>query len=196
MAVAANALWNLPPVTPVMLQPFRTEDTIPLIGVFVVVSPAGVADVRRAVPGFLELSGFNRRIFDAIPHACVIFDRDLRIVEANPLYTKITMVERNRMLGRYVFDVFPENPNDPSADGKKVALESFSTVLTHKVLHHMPFQRYDIRDRSGYYVERYWKPTNCPVLDHDGKVEFILQSVEDMTGVMKRFRPLFTTPTP
>jgi hypothetical protein len=28
---------------------------------------------------------------------------------------------------------------------------------------------------------RYWKPTNIPILDHNGEVEFILHHAEDVT---------------
>lgn len=154
--------------------------------------PVG-AGVQQSVSEY-RLLGLDKHIVEAFPHPCLILDRRFRIVEANSLYTKATMVDRARVLGRYLFDVFPENPFDPTADGMRNVMGSFSMVLSHKLTHHMPYQRYDIKDRNGLYVERYWKPTNSPVLDKDGEVEFILQSVEDVTAVMKRFKPLFTTP--
>ncbi len=42
---------------------------------------------------------------------------DLTIVAASDAYLRATMTERENILGRHLFDVFPENPADSSATG-------------------------------------------------------------------------------
>ena len=47
--------------------------------------------------------------------------------------------------------------------------------------HTMPVQRYDVRDMSGRFVEKYWEPVNTPILDQNGNLIFILHHAEDVT---------------
>jgi signal transduction histidine kinase len=48
----------------------------------------------------------------------------------------------------------------------------------------MPLQRYDVRDRSGEFVERYWTPINSPAISADGTVLAVVHRVEDVTRLV------------
>lgn len=50
----------------------------------------------------------------------------------------------------------------------------------------MAVQRYDIRDASGTFLERYWQPINTPIHDAHGELVFLLHHVEDVTEQMAR----------
>jgi PAS domain S-box-containing protein len=122
-----------------------------------------------------------RRIFEAAPQGTLLLAPDLTIVEANRAYLRATMTERAGIVGRPLFDVFPDNPDDPDASGVRNLAASLDAVLREKAQHVMPVQRYDVRRPDGGWDVRYWKPTNFPVLDGGGEVELIVHQVEDVT---------------
>lgn len=127
-----------------------------------------------------------RRIFDDAPQCFLLLAPDLTIVEANRAYLHATMTVPAMIVGRPLFEVFPDNPGDPEASGVRNLSESLAAVLRDKTAHVMSVQRYDIRHPDGRWDMRYWKPTNTPLLDAAGAVEFILHHVEDVTQVVAR----------
>jgi signal transduction histidine kinase len=115
---------------------------------------------------------------------------DFHIVAATDAYLRATMTTRDVILGRHLFDVFPDNPADSGATGVKNLRASLERVLASGAPDTMAPQKYAIRrpavEGSGF-EERYWLPTNSPVFDDAGNVEFIMHRVEDVTDVV-RFR--------
>jgi light-regulated signal transduction histidine kinase (bacteriophytochrome) len=53
----------------------------------------------------------------------------------------------------------------------------------------MAIQKYDVRKPDGAFVERYWSPINSPVLGGDGKLEYIIHRVEDVTAFVQQRSP-------
>lgn len=121
--------------------------------------------------------------FDRSPHPYVLLDPGpgLQIVDINAAYAKATLIERASVLGRSLFEVFPDNPDDRLADGVSNLYASLRTVAQTGRPHAMAVQRYDIRDPDGYFIERHWQPINSPIQDEDGRVVFLLHQVEDVT---------------
>jgi PAS domain S-box-containing protein len=133
-----------------------------------------------------------RRLFESLPGSYLILTPDLRIVAVSDAYLRATKTHREALLGRYVFDAFPDNPDDPQATGTKNLHASLMRVLTNKVADTMAVQKYDIRrpaSEGGGFEERYWSPINSPVLDDSDEVAFIIHRVEDVTDYI-RFREL------
>ncbi len=106
----------------------------------------------------------------------------LRILDASDAYAAATMTVRSELRGRHLFDVFPDNPDDPSADGVANLYASLRTAAESRRPHVMPVQRYDVRGDDGVFVERHWRPTNSPVLDSDDHLIALLHHVEDVTS--------------
>lgn len=106
----------------------------------------------------------------------------LRILAASEAYAAGTMTDRKDLRGRRLFEVFPDNPGDPSADGVANLHASLRTAAQTLTPHEMPIQRYDVRGPDGAFVERYWRPVNSPILDDDGNVVALLHHVEDVTA--------------
>lgn len=77
--------------------------------------------------------------------------------------------------------MFPDNPDDPLADGVSNLYASLRIVAQTGRPHAMAVQRYDIRDPDGSFVERYWQPINSAIVDEDGRLTFLLHHVEDVT---------------
>lgn len=127
-----------------------------------------------------------RIVFDNVHHPYLLLAPDFTIIEANSAFLRATITDLALISRRHVFDVFPDNPNDPDADGVRNLSASLCTVLTTKRPNFMAPQRYDIRRSDGRWEERHWKLVNLPVLDVNGEVEFIINHAEDIT----RQRPL------
>lgn len=73
-----------------------------------------------------------KSIFDSLPDLYLLLDRDFNIVEVSDAYLQATMVSRKQILGKNVFDAFPDNPNDPKATGAKNLYASLLRVLKNK----------------------------------------------------------------
>lgn len=65
-----------------------------------------------------------KAIFSATASAYLILDTDMTIVEVNDAYLAATGRTRKSVLGRHIFDAFPENPNDRQAVGVERLRES------------------------------------------------------------------------
>ena len=52
-------------------------------------------------------------LFEQVPALYMVLDPQLHIVAASHAYLQATGTRREAIMGRYVFDVFPDNPDDP-----------------------------------------------------------------------------------
>jgi len=127
-------------------------------------------------------------LFESAPGLYLVLTPALTIVAVSDAYLKATMTKREEILGRGLFEVFPDNPDDPAATGVRNLRVSLDRVLTHRVPDTMAVQKYDIRrpeSEGGGFEERYWSPVNSPVLGADGKVAYIIHRVEDVTEFVR-----------
>ncbi|QYK54311.1 MAG: response regulator [Fimbriimonadaceae bacterium] len=125
-----------------------------------------------------------QELFEAAPGLLLILSPDFVIQDATDAYLFATKTRRNEVVGRGLFEVFPDNPDDPDATGVNNLRRSLMTVLETKATHQMATQKYDIRlpsEEGGGFEARYWDPINTPVLDHSGNVKLIIHRVEDVT---------------
>lgn len=122
--------------------------------------------------------------FEASPKPYLLIDPNpgLHIVDINDAYARATMTERRAVAGAPLFDVFPDNPEDPSADGVSNLYESLRIAAATGHAHAMPIQRYDVRDAGGHFVERYWRPSNTPIRGEDGELIYLLHHAVDVTA--------------
>src|SRR4051812_7936144 len=51
-----------------------------------------------------------RSLFESVPGLYLVLTPDLKIVAASDAYLKATMTSRVEVLGRSIFEVFPDNP--------------------------------------------------------------------------------------
>jgi PAS domain S-box-containing protein len=123
-------------------------------------------------------------IFFATSDPCLLLNADLRIIEANEAYLAVTMTKRKEIVGRDIFEVFPDNPADLKATGVHNVKASLERVLRERRTDTMPLQKYDIRKpatEGGGFEERYWSPVNAPVLGPDGEILYIVHRAQDVT---------------
>ncbi|KHD77910.1 histidine kinase [Actinoplanes utahensis] len=95
------------------------------------------------------------------------------------------MRRRDELVGRPVFDAFPDNPDDPSASGVSMWGASLRRVLSERATDVMAIQKYDIPRPDGGFDTRYWAPANAPVFGPDGRLRWILHRTEDVTAFMQ-----------
>ena len=129
-----------------------------------------------------------RVLFESAPGCYLVLDCDLTIVAVSDAYLRATMTEREAILGQPLFEVFPDNPDDPGATGVRNLSDSLDRVVRERVTDSMAVQKYDIRCRShegGAFEERYWSPVNSPVFGPSGEVDYIIHRVEDVTEFVR-----------
>jgi PAS domain-containing protein len=127
-------------------------------------------------------------LFESAPGLYLVLTPELKIVAASDAYVRATLTRRHEILGQGIFEVFPDNPEDPEATGVRNLRSSLERVLQRKVVDTMAVQKYDIRrpeEEGGGYEERYWSPVNTPVLGPDGEVRYIIHSVQDVTEIVR-----------
>ncbi|MEI9936561.1 MAG: ATP-binding protein [Pseudomonadota bacterium] len=123
-------------------------------------------------------------IFESVPGLYLVLSPKLEIVAASDAYLAATMTQRAQVLGRGIFDVFPDNPDDEQATGVANLRASLQRVIEHRRPDAMAVQKYDIRrpeSEGGGFEVRHWSPVNSPVLRADGELLYITHRVEDVT---------------
>ena len=129
-------------------------------------------------------------IFKLTPGMCLILDPSFRILAQNADHAKATLSAGKDIIGKHLFAVFPDNPNDSSADGVSAVRQSLLNVMKTRQPDAMPIVRYDVRPKSGAFEARYWAITNTPVLGDDGFVRWIINRAEDVTDSVEAGRAL------
>jgi PAS domain S-box-containing protein len=129
-----------------------------------------------------------RVLFESAPGSYLALDPDLTIVAVSNAYAAATMTRRDALVGQHLFTAFPDNPDDPEAEGVVNLKASLDRVCRERVVDVMPVQKYDIRRPDGTFEERFWSPVNTPVLDASGALRFIIHQVEDVTDFVRMRR--------
>jgi PAS domain S-box-containing protein len=132
-----------------------------------------------------------RTLFEAVPGLFVVLKPDFTIVAVSDAYLKATMTKREAILNRGLFEVFPDNPDTPEADGVSNLRASLNRVLQNRASDTMAIQKYDVRRPDGVFEERFWSPINSPIPGADGQVEYIIHRVEDVTEFVRQNRNPF-----
>ncbi|MFT3693792.1 MAG: PAS domain-containing sensor histidine kinase [Kofleriaceae bacterium] len=120
-------------------------------------------------------------IFEHLPNAIMVLDRNLCYVAANAAYLRATGTTLETLLGTYVFDSFPDDPAAPS-DNVKLLRASFERVLVTGKLDEIAALRYRVRhEPGGPQFERVWSCRHTPICDVQGVVEYIIQETTEIT---------------
>ncbi|MER6008940.1 ATP-binding protein [Nonomuraea angiospora] len=128
-------------------------------------------------------------VFAAIPSPCLVMTLDLTIAAVNQAYADACGLQREELLGRYLFEPFPRNPADPdeiralrklqSSLCRVRATRQSDVMAPHKTA--MP-----VSGSADVFEERYWSAINTPILDPDGEVTLFLHLIEDVTALLTR----------
>jgi signal transduction histidine kinase len=127
-----------------------------------------------------------RALFEAAPANYLVLAPDaaqFTILAASDQYLASTLTTRETIVGRPLFEVFPDaSPENAERSGVANLRASLATVLRTRAVHRMTPQRYDVQRPDGTWSERYRAPRNAPILATDGSVRYLLHVVEDVTA--------------
>ncbi|MFE5818956.1 PP2C family protein-serine/threonine phosphatase [Streptomyces sp. NPDC056479] len=126
-------------------------------------------------------------VFQQLPGMVALLTPELIYVDANKDFQRLSGRMREELVGQYLFDVFPDNPNDSTATGMRNLHSSLLRVVSTGERDAMALQRYDVEDplHPGEWEERYWSPINVPVLGPDGEVALVVHRVEEVTELIR-----------
>jgi PAS domain S-box-containing protein len=123
-------------------------------------------------------------LFRVSPYPYLLMDRQLNIVGANGAYLKSTGRLEADLLGRYVFDAFPENPDDPGSTNVTEVRASLLRAIASGEPDTTAFLRYSVPRQTAngtVFDERFWSTVHTPVRGPDGAVAFVAQNAIDVT---------------
>ncbi|MFJ9134169.1 PP2C family protein-serine/threonine phosphatase [Streptomyces sp. NPDC102256] len=142
---------------------------------------------RRRVKQVAGVAHDYAGVFHALPGMVALLTPELVYVDANDDYLNSSGRSREQLVGRYLFDVFPDRPDDPASDGVRNLEASLRRVVETGQRDTMALQRYDVEslERPGVWQERYWSPVNAPLLDEDGTVVLLVHRVEEVTELIR-----------
>lgn len=123
------------------------------------------------------------KALESAPNMYLVLSPDLYILTASNLLLQAISAKRSDLVGKHIFEAFPDNPDLPDADGVQNINASLQEVLRTRQPHYMPVQRYDVPDvaNPGKFIARYWDPSHTPVLNDAGEIEYIIQLATNIT---------------
>jgi signal transduction histidine kinase len=123
-------------------------------------------------------------LFNALPTPHLLLSPAFVIEAVSDSYLHVTLTRREHLVGQYMFDAFPDNPQTPEANSRHNVRASLEQVLATKQPHAIGRQHYDVPDpdHPGQFVERHWQALNAPVLDAQGNVSHIIHAPVDVTA--------------
>lgn len=132
------------------------------------------------------------QILETVPDSYIVVSPELLILTASNAYLADTLKRRDELVGRYLFDAFPDNPDAPEANAVRNWRASLEHVMATGRPHQMALQHYDVLDpdRPGHFVERHWLPRNTPVFDAEGKLHYIIHSSVNVTEEVQARRAM------
>ncbi len=126
--------------------------------------------------------------FEALPGSFLILQPNIphyTILAISDELLRITARERQQVVGKSIFEVYPENPGATTATGPSNLRTSLELVVQYKKPDQMPVVRYDVPGADGVFEARYWSANSKPVLDETGEVLYIITHTVDVTDQIK-----------
>jgi two-component system CheB/CheR fusion protein len=134
------------------------------------------ADLSPDLPGDLF-----KTVFEKSPGSLLIKGDAPRftIVAASDSYLEVTSSTRDGIVGKGFFEAFPE---DKTLSDDTNARNVFTKVVTTGQKVEVPTYRFDVynKDTKSYDI-RYWSCSNIPILSAGNMVDYILNTVVDIT---------------
>lgn len=133
--------------------------------------------------GSIGLDHF-RRLIERMPGNFLVLKAfSHEIIAVSDDYAAATKVRRDDIMGRNIFEIVPNNPDDPDAAAIKKLRVSLERVDTLQIEDVMAVQSYPIVLPDGSFEERYWTAINSPVPGADGSPAYIIHRSEDVTAL-------------
>ena len=128
-------------------------------------------------------------VYRQFPVPSVLLTPGFVMADMNLAFLQTAGRSREELLGRSIFEAFPDNPWDPGDTGTRNLRASLRRVLATAKPDAMMFQHHDVEipGSPGQFASRYWSILNAPVCRPDGCVMLIVSCGEDVTDRLNRF---------
>ncbi|HEV8411532.1 MAG TPA: ATP-binding protein [Gemmatimonadaceae bacterium] len=127
-----------------------------------------------------------RAIFNGGATPYMILDVDApryTILGASDAYLAATGRTREDIVGKAIFEAFPNNPAE-DVDSESIVRGALDRVRTTLKPDYLPIVKYDVprsAAEGGGFKVKYWSPVHSPVFDENGTLVHIAQRVDDVT---------------
>ncbi|WBO82894.1 PAS domain-containing protein [Hymenobacter yonginensis] len=123
-----------------------------------------------------------QQLFRALPENFLLIapDAEATIVDNTDSHAAVSLKSRDEVVGKPLFEAYPATNEESAA----IMQDSHEHVRQHLQPHTMPLIRYDLERpaaQGGGLQELYWQATHYPILDEQGRLQFILQRTQDVT---------------
>ena len=132
-------------------------------------------------PSQISAAGFRRSSVAAI---LVAADAPRwTILDASDAYSAVTHHSRETLIGRPMFEAFPESEGTTAERGASNVQRSFELAIATRDTVILPVQRYDLASAAGdrAFEARYWQLSTRPLIDDAGQVFALLHEVVNVT---------------
>jgi PAS domain S-box-containing protein len=135
----------------------------------------------------MNLSDFQA-LFRVTPYPYLVMAPDLTIVGASGAYLRSVQRTEEDIVGRYVFEAFPADPDNPEATNIAEVKASLLRALAKGQPDTTAFVRYAVpveTPEGKKFEERYWSTVHTPVLGDDGRPILVFQNPVDVTELYR-----------
>jgi len=129
-----------------------------------------------------------KALFRSSPYPYLVMDTELRIIGASGTYLRSVKRTEEDIVGQYLFDAFPPNPDDPDSTNVAEVKASIARALAKGEPDTTPFLRYSIpvETAAGIGHEgRFWSTVHTPVMDENGEPFLVFQNAIDVTNLYR-----------
>lgn len=118
---------------------------------------------------------------------------DFTIADANDAFLHLTKSERHHIIGKGIFDAFPQKADDSWSKRRKILYNSLVHAFLVKKAHKITLLKYDLPvTQANDDNARFWNFDTYPILDDAGEVKFIVQNPVDVTQMVISDQANFT----
>ncbi|MGN6400429.1 MAG: PAS domain-containing sensor histidine kinase [Flavisolibacter sp.] len=140
------------------------------------------------MPQFENLQEKSLAVFNSLPGLFILLLPDaprFTIAAVSDDYLSATFTHRDDIIGKGLFEIFTDSPQNHKSDGRNNIIASLVSVIEHKKPHLIEEQRYDIWNAATKVFEYHaWRLHSKPVLNANGAVQYIIHQVEDRTNTI------------
>ncbi len=145
-----------------------------------------------------SVNTFILKAYESVPDLYLILSPTFYILTASNAYLATTYTERKNIVGQYLFDVFPDNPENTDANGVQSLKNALNKLIATGTSQCLVQQRYDVpkpKSLGGGFEKKYWNAVNIAVFDDEGALHYIIHKITASTETKNTEQKIFELTT-